>query len=125
MCAHTHIQWQGAEGSPFQHQQADESLGPNSLKAELALLLFLPPLSFFFSLIFQTHHLKFKTRRATDPLTSREFLCLLFTENSENIKMTKTEKRSMELIWQRATLPERKSSNIKCFTVQADLDTQL
>lgn len=60
MCAHTHIQWQGAEGSPFQHQQADESLGPNSLKAELALLFFLPPLSFFFSLIFQTHHLKFE-----------------------------------------------------------------
>lgn len=31
--------WQGAEGFPFQHQQADESLGPNSLEAELALLL--------------------------------------------------------------------------------------
>lgn len=49
----THIQWQGAEGSPLQHQQADESLGPNSLEAELALLLFFRLfLPFFFSLIF-------------------------------------------------------------------------
>lgn len=37
--------WQGAEGSLFQHQQADERLGPNSLKAELALLLSFFPLS--------------------------------------------------------------------------------
>lgn len=29
----------GAEGSRFQDQQADESLGPNSLEAKLALLL--------------------------------------------------------------------------------------
>ena len=35
----------GQRVSPFQHQQADESLGPNSLEAELALLL-----SPFFSL---------------------------------------------------------------------------
>ena len=35
----------GQEVSLFQHQQADESLGPNSLEAELALLL-----SPFFSL---------------------------------------------------------------------------
>lgn len=40
------VQWQGAEGSQFQHQQADESLGPNSLEAELALL----PSPFFPSL---------------------------------------------------------------------------
>lgn len=56
------VQWQGAEGSPFQHQQADERLGPNSLKAELALLL-----SFFLFLGHrQTHNLKFKQNRATD-----------------------------------------------------------
>lgn len=41
------VQWQGAEGSPFQHQQADESLGPNSLKAKLALLLSLLSVSLF------------------------------------------------------------------------------
>lgn len=46
VCACVFVQWQGAEGSLFQHQQADESLGPNSLEAELALLLsFSPSLS--------------------------------------------------------------------------------
>ncbi len=44
------IQWQGAEGSLFQHQQADESLGPNSLEAELALLLSFLSLSLSLSL---------------------------------------------------------------------------
>lgn len=39
VCVHVCIYWQGAEGSRFQHQQADESLGPNSLEAELALIL--------------------------------------------------------------------------------------
>lgn len=50
MCAQTHTQWQGAEGSALQHQQADKSLGPNSLKAELALLLFFSLFLPFFSL---------------------------------------------------------------------------
>lgn len=48
MHAHTHMQWHGSGGSSFQHQQADKSLGPNSLEAELALLLFLPSPSLFF-----------------------------------------------------------------------------
>ena len=39
VCVYVVAQWQGAEGSLFQHQQADESLGPNSPEAELALLL--------------------------------------------------------------------------------------
>lgn len=52
MYAHTHIQWRGAEGSSFQHQQVDKSLGPNSLEAELALLLFFRLLLSFFSVIF-------------------------------------------------------------------------
>lgn len=52
MCAYTHIQWQRAEGAALQHQQADKSLGPNSLKAELALLLFFDSFSLFLSLIF-------------------------------------------------------------------------
>lgn len=63
------VQWHGAEGSLFQHQQADESLGPNSLEAELALLL-------FFSLCLrhkQTLNLKFRPNRTTVPATSSEF----------------------------------------------------
>lgn len=49
LCAHVFVllsvvylcvQSHGAEGSLFQHQQADESSWPNSLEAELALLLF-------------------------------------------------------------------------------------
>lgn len=75
VCVCVVVQWQGAEGSLFQHQQADESLGPNSLEAELALLLslFLP---LFLSLIHthkQTHNLKFKPNRATATVTSRAF----------------------------------------------------
>lgn len=64
------VQWQGAEGSLFQHQQADESLGPNSLEAELALLLSLSlsPLSLSHK---QTHNLKFNTAMAT--VTNRAF----------------------------------------------------
>lgn len=41
LCMCVIIKWRGAEGFLFQHQQADESLGPNGPKAKLALLLFL------------------------------------------------------------------------------------
>lgn len=47
-CVCVVMNWQGAEGFLFQHQQADESLGPNSLEAELAL--------FFFFLYFPPFH---------------------------------------------------------------------
>lgn len=67
------IQWQGAEGSPFQHQQADESLGPNSLEAKLALLF---SLSLPHTEIHRQHNLKFEPNRAIATVTSQIFSSL-------------------------------------------------
>lgn len=67
MCVCLCVCWKGAEGSLFQHQQADESLGPNSLEAELALLF---SLFSIFSSQNPTYNLKNETKRALATITS-------------------------------------------------------